>query len=88
MFHLHSAQACMEQSHIARRLLASAEAAPTITRSCRSDPFVQSSKERVMAAAREILVSGLSSQSQADVASALQIFFNAGCLKKVLPPSG
>eukprot|EP00892_Ulva_mutabilis_P001404 jgi/Ulvmu1/11264/UM073_0036.1 len=49
-----------------------------------SDPFVQSSQERVMAAAHDLLTGGLRAQSQAEVASALQIFFNAGCLKRVV----
>lgn len=46
---------------------------------------MQSSKKTVMAAAQELLSAGLEAQSQAEVASALQIFFNAGCLKEVRP---
>lgn len=44
---------------------------------------MQSSKRAVMAAAQELLSGGLEAQSQAEVASALQIFFNSGCLKQV-----
>lgn len=46
---------------------------------------MQSSKRAVMAAAHELLSGGLHAQSQAEVASALQIFFNAGCLKQARP---
>jgi conserved oligomeric Golgi complex subunit 5 len=37
----------------------------------------------VAAAAHELLTSGLKTQSQADVASALQVFFNMGTLRTV-----
>lgn len=44
---------------------------------------MDTSKSRVVKAAHELLASGLKTQSQADVASALQAFFNLNTLRQV-----
>ena len=50
---------------------------------CRTRELVDTSKARVVKAANQLLTSGLKSQSQADVASALQTFFNLNTLRQV-----
>lgn len=51
---------------------------------CRDAHFISSSKQHLVSSATELLRSGVEAQSQADVASALQVFFNLGTLHAVV----
>jgi hypothetical protein len=55
----------------------------TRTLAYRTQELVDSSKSRVVKGSHELLTSGLKNQSQSDVASALQAFFNLNTLKQV-----